>query len=252
MQVKAKVVTAFVPLEGNRHFKPEQYHAYANTMQAAIGGTRFRAFRGFPLEECWLYGYLESRGWLDLPPSIPPSPDRYPTPGHFVRSNIVQHNRTRWMCMALDEDPEVDVTIWLDYAILKQGAWTGKPVTPEIIYDFVKNVEDYFAAGATDIPFPGIWPRGDIADHGDNWRFCGSTHIIPRRHLRYVDEFYRLECRRFIERTRSVPLDLPIWAYTEKNSALPFTFYQANHDATQLTAFPRLPAVSTETAFVIP
>jgi len=218
------------------HFKPEQYHAYADGIERAAGG-RFRRFNPFPLEQCWLHGWLEEKGWLDLPPATPAAADRYPTSQHFQRSNIVQHNRTTWMAMAADEDPAADVLIWLDYAILKQGhSWPDHPgVEERHITEFLAKIEE---SRFLDIPFPGIWDKGPIDDAGDNWRFVGSTHIIPRHWIYSVDFFYKSECKRFIERTKTVPLDLPVWAGLEQNSSLPFRFYRANHDASQLTEFP--------------
>lgn len=232
---KVKVVTAFVPLQV-RHLTPEQYHAYADRMVAAIPGN-IRVYRNYQLSCCWAYRFLSDMDWLRLPPATAVPADRYETPRHMTWSNIVQHQRTSWLRMAAEEDPSIDVLVWLDYAILKQGAWTGKPVTEDHIKEFVGRVAAY---DRSDIPFPGIWPKGPISDTGDNWRFVGSTHIIPRQHLYAVDEFYKHECRQFIMRTRTVPLDLPIWAAVEQNSGLPFVQYAANHDATQLTEFPRV------------
>jgi hypothetical protein len=232
--VKAKVVSAYVPLNV-LHLTSNQYKDYGKRLEDSVGSDRIKIFYDFPLEQCWLYKWLEQRNQLNLNPATAVPSDRYQTPQHMTRSNIVQHQRTTWLRMAAEEDPTCDVLIWLDLAILKQGGFTGKPVTEQIIRDFVDRIEnsdfDY-------IPFPGIWPRGPISDTGDNWRFCGSTHIIPRLHLQIVDETYRYHCRKFIARTSTVPLDLPIWAYTELEEYLPFQFYQANHDATQLTSFP--------------
>ena len=236
--MRAKIVTAFVPLDPPPiHFKPEDYHAYADRMEKAAGAGRFRRFNPYSLKKCWLYAWLEERGWLDLPPATPAAADRYPTAAHFQKSNIVQHERTSWLCQAANEDPTCDVLVWADYALLKQGhSWPGHPgVEEHHITEFLDKIE---ASNFQDIPFPGIWDRGPIDDKGDNWRFCGSTHIIPRDLLPYVDWFYKHECKKFIERTKTVPLDLPIWAGLELHSSLPFRFYRANHDATQLLNFP--------------
>ena len=205
-------------------------------MARAAGEGRFRSFNPYPLERCWLYQWLDQKGWLDLPPATVAASDRYPTPKLFQRSNIIQHERTSWLSQAAEEDPDCDVFVWLDYAILKQGhSWPGHPgVEERHITEFLDRIE---GSGFTDIPFPGIWDKGPIDDRGDNWRFCGSTHIIRRDLLPYVDFFYKRECKKFIERTKTVPLDLPIWAGLESHSSLPFRFYGANHDATQLTAF---------------
>jgi len=236
--MRAKLVTAFVPLNpAPIHFEPEQYHAYAERMAIAAGAARFQVFNPYPLEKCWLYRWLESKGWLDLPPATPAAPDRYPASQLFQRSNIVQHERTSWLCQAAGEDRDCDVLVWCDYAILKQGhSWPGHPgVEERHITELLAKIEN---SRFQDIPFPGIWDKGPVDDRGDNWRFCGSTHIIPRRWLYYVDWFYKFECKRFVERTKTVPLDLPIWALVEQNTSLPFRWYRANHDASQLLNFP--------------
>jgi len=230
-----KVITAYVPLNV-KHLSREQYKSYGDRLVSAVGEDRIRVYYDFPLEDCWLYKWLEKKGNLEeIKPATSVPGDRYPTPTHMVMSNIVQHQRTTWMRMASEEFPDAEVLIWLDYAILKQGVWNGKPVTEKIVNEFVNNLE------LTDfdcIPFPGIWDKGPISDTRDNWRFCGSTHIIPKKYIIAVDEFYRYQTKKFIDRTNTVPLDLPIWAYTELESTLPFYFYKANHDATQLTNFP--------------
>lgn len=236
--MKAMVVTAYVPLDV-KHLTSQQYYDYGNRLEAAVGKERLAWFET-PLEACWCHKYLDKIGGAHLPPATPVPSDRYASPGHMVRSNIVQHNRTSWMDMAAQLHPDVEVLIWLDLAILKQGGFTGKPVTEEIVRAFVDKVE---ASTFTDIPFPGIWDRGPISDDGPNWRFCGSTHIIPRQHLLAVDRRYKYECQKFIRRTHTVPLDLPVWAAVEAADDLPFRWYSANHDATQLTNFPEYPHV---------
>ena len=237
--MRAKIVTAFVPLEGMLHFKPEQYHEYAAKMEAAVTPDRFQAFRSFPLEDCWLYKYLCERGWLNLPPATEVPTDRYPSPYHMVLSNIVQHNRTSWMRMAAREDQTADVFIWLDYAILKQGDWTGRRLRPEHITAFVEAVERWYSNDENKvIQFPGIWDKGPIEPTGANWRFCGSTHVIPKWWLEQVDLLYKHTCRNWVQHYKTVPLDLPIWAYVEEIRPAWFNWYAANHDATQLTNFP--------------
>ena len=93
------------------HFKPQNYHDYADRMQKAAGEGRFRVYRPFPLEQCWLYRFLESKNWLDLPPATAPAADRYPTAHHFMLSNVVQHSRSQWLIMAADEDRAADVLV---------------------------------------------------------------------------------------------------------------------------------------------
>ena len=244
--MRVKAVTGFVPLKGVKPRGGEtgeltfpEYHRYADRLKLCLGDA-LHVFRPWPLEACWLYQWLEARGMnMDklAVPYVAPA-DRFETAQAFAQSNIVQHERLRWMELVALSDPTIDVLVWLDYAVLKQGAFTGKRVTEDHVWEFMRRIEST-TNYMNDIPFPGCWDkREQVSDTGDNWRFVGSTHIIPRKFLFEAGEWYRHECREFIKRTRTIPLDLPIWALTEQNSALPFRFYQANHDFTQLTNFP--------------
>jgi hypothetical protein len=162
--------------------------------------------------------------------------DRFPTDDDHIKSNIIQHWRTQAAMMLLAQEPDLDVICWLDAGILKQGAWRNNPVTEDHVREFLDKVERH--GPFTDIPFPGIEPRKPVDDHGDNWRFVGSTHIWPARFLPTIHRSYLFECRRFLRRVGAVPLDLAIWPAVEENSGLPFRFYQGEYDATQLTGFP--------------
>lgn len=234
MLTKIKVVSAYVPLDV-RHLTREQYLNYGSMLADAVGRENMRIYNT-PLEQCWLYKLMDKEGKLDLLPATQVPSDRYASPLHMVKSNIVQHQRTTWLKQAADEFPEVDTLIWLDLAIMKQGGFTGKPVTADVLRQFVERVNE--ASPLDHIPFPGIWDKGPINPSGDNWRFCGSTHIIPRQFLAAVHDKYVFNCRAFIDDNHTVPLDLPIWAKTEQSAELPFRWYPANHDATQLSNFP--------------
>jgi hypothetical protein len=224
---KVAVVSAFVPLNV-RHLTADAYHELGQRMLDATKG-RYRFFDNFPLEECWL-----SKENPPLVPAAPTPSDRYATDADYVRSNIVQHSRTQWALKAWREDPTIDTIIWLDLGILKQGAHTGKPVTEDDVSQFV----DAVAATHLDcIPFPGIEGQQPINVHGNNWRFCGSTHIWPTQLLTLIDQAYVRETRRFIREHKCTPLDLAIWPAVELHSGLPFHWYKAEYDRTQLTAF---------------
>lgn len=161
--------------------------------------------------------------------------DRFATVEEHERSNYVQHMPVQWLEEAYSQFPGIDVFIWLGYTILKQGGFTGKKTTSQHITDFVDRLErwtpDY-------IPFPGITPLAPISVHGDNWRFCGSTIIAPARFLPAMVRSYKANLRHFVRQHTCMPLDLAIWPMVEFNSGLPFRFYQAEYDYTQLTNFP--------------
>ena len=227
--MKAKVVTAFVPLEV-RHQTALTYKALGDRLVRAVGADKIRVFDNFPFEDCWCSNLSA------LPPASAVPSDRYATPADMVKSNIVQHQRTTWAMMAAAEDPSIDVIIWLDYGILKQGDWTGRPVTEEIVAKFIQRIEEQ--DNLDGVPFPAIWGKGPISDNDVNWRFCGSTHIWPTKWLPAIDRAYKDELMKFVTRVGAVPNDLPIWAHVEENyPEIPFKGYSGNHDATQLTNF---------------
>jgi len=237
MSIRARVISAFVPLEGMRHVDPKVYEKNAYDMVQDVPYHFFNI--GERLVDMWLYRWLREAEWLTLPPATPAAPDRYPTPQHFVNSNIIQHNRTRWLLYAAAAYPDDDVFIWLDYGLLKQGDFTGKRIEAKHIAPFVEKVERYYDAGHRDIPFPGIEDSKIVRAADNCWRFCGSTHIVPRWHLDAIDKAYRQTCCEFIAKTGTVPLDLPIWALVEQfHPELPYRQYKAEYDFTQLSNFP--------------
>jgi len=222
-----RVVTAFTPLPVT-HLTENQYTALGDTLVAACDGN-ISVYRD-RLDDMWLA--------KENPPMIPAAPrpaDRYPTDEINVMSHIIQHNRTTWAKRMFDEHPECDVAVWLDYGIMKQGAWTGKTIQPEHVAEFLIRVANY---DFHDMPFPGIEGKQPINVHGNNWRFCGSTHIWPRAFINIIDDEYKRCLREFININMCVPLDLAIWPMVEANTALPWRWYKAEYDHTQLTEFP--------------
>jgi hypothetical protein len=231
--MRAKIVTAYVPLPV-RHLSKQDYLAYSTRIIAAAGSSNVRLFWDYPLEECWAF----KAGLHELPPATPTPLDRYPTPEIHALSNAVQHQRTTWAMMAALESPEIDVWVWLDCAILKQGGWRNKQITEQHIANFFARVQQDDWDG---IPFPGIAAKGFIDGRQNDWRFCGSTHIWPTKYLTEIDKVYKGSVAQLCSRDTAIPLDLPAWAMVERDSALPFKWYEAEYDYTQLTNFPEGP-----------
>lgn len=227
--MKVKVVSAYVPLlERTR----PQFVELSSRLTKACGNKLFLHW-DFPFRECW----LAQEPGLPWKAANARALDRFETDDEHICSNIVQHSCTQWAMLAAEEEPDVDVWIWLGASILKQGAWRNNPVTEAHVFEFIRRVGNFDKFDKI-IPFPGIEPPKPISDHGDNWRFVGSTHIWPKKFLPAIHRAYQFECRRFIHRVGAIPLDLAIWPAVEANSALPFQFYQAEYDASQLTGFP--------------
>ncbi len=231
--MKVGVVTAYVPLPV-KHLTEKQYRDYGDRLQAAVEDAEGVTLARFTatLPACWAMDICTG-----LPPANPVPADRYDTPEINVMSHIVQHNRTTFARHAAEDFPQVDVWVWLDLAILKQGHWNNKPVTEEAITRFLRKIAALDKLD--DIPFPGITERQTVYPTGNVWRFCGSTHIWPTKFLPAIDEAYRSELCRWIANLNTVPLDLPIWALVEqKHPELPFRWYQAEYDVTQFDNFP--------------
>jgi hypothetical protein len=224
------VVSAFVPLNV-KHMTADRYMDLGGKMCAAAcrSGATADLIKS-DLVSCWSYDLCAGRQ-----PATSTPADRYATPRDHVNSHIVQHTRTQWALQCAKNRPEADVIVWLDLGILKQGDHTGKRVTEDDVSWFVDMVQMYPFA---DIPFPGISGPDPWLPHGNNWRFCGSTHIWPVKWLETIDRSYRYNLRHFVHEYDAVPLDLAIWPLVEFNSGLPFKWYQAEYDNTQLRNFP--------------
>src|SRR5262245_23171191 len=128
---KVKVVTAYVDLSLTKRPSAE-FHALGSRLKAAVEPhCAFRVFEHFPYEHCWAHPFHA------LPAANLRAEDRFPTDAEHVRSNLIQHSPLQWLKLAMDEDPTPDVFVWLGYTIMKQGAFTGKPVTETAIGDFL-------------------------------------------------------------------------------------------------------------------
>jgi hypothetical protein len=228
--MKVGVVTGFIPLPV-KHVSEDQYRTLGRRLCNACRDAAVIVVSDGKLEDCWAYDLCTG-----LPPANPVPADRYDSSELNVKSHIIQHNRTEWALDAADEYPDVDVWVWFDYGLLKQGFWKNNPVTEDKVKSFLKRV------AATEkfdtIPFPGISDKGPVYPTGNNWRFCGSTHIWPVNFLPAINLVYKTTLKEWVFRHKTVPLDLPIWALVEQTSKLPFKFYQAEYDATQLDNFP--------------
>lgn len=236
--MRVQAVTAWVPMPiPFRHQTVDQYKQWGASLSAALPG-KLTTLDPYPFTDCWVYQWLKRKplDWvLTLTPMTAGPADRFVHPHHMLICNIVQHERTTWARKAAWEHPKADVVVYIDYGVLKQGDFTGRRVHKDHISAFVQRIEAQQIMD--DIPFPGCWVKGTPCETDANWRFVGSTHIWPRKYLDAIDKAYKEETIKFIERTNTIPLDLPIWAAVEQRGDLPFRQYVANHDATQFTNY---------------
>lgn len=232
---KVKVVTAYVDLNLSKR-PPEGTHDLGQYLIKAcehvLGPSGVRTFQGFDLGQCWAY----QKFGIQYPPANVRPPDRFATQAEHLRSNLVQHSPMQWLNLAFHEDPTPSVYVWLGYTLLKQGDFTGKRITTNHVCDFLRRLQD--APILDHIPFPGITPMVPVNPGGDNWRFCGSTLIVPTGFLPRVVRSYEQNMEAFVHQHWTVPIDLAIWPSVEFNSGLPWQQYVAEYDYTQLTNFP--------------
>jgi hypothetical protein len=230
------VVSAYIPLPV-KHLTGEQYRALGNRLANAALPNRLVTFE-HPLEECWLY----NEPVLPIETAVPVPLDRYASAADNIKSHIVQHNRTEWALRAAEMYPEARTVVWLDYGVMKQGAWRNNPIEDAHVRTFLDRIIEY--PFERSMPFPGITCGEPIAPLGNNWRFCGSTHIWPVKWLPTIDRVYKSALRNFMRAYNRVPLDLTIWPEVEGRCAkegpdhVPFQWYPAEYDASQLLGFP--------------
>lgn len=224
-----KVVSAYVDL-GLTKRPSKDFYRLGDQLERAVG-EHIKVFRDFSFPQCWAVGEFGNK----YPPANPLAPDRFVDVDEHLRSNLIQHSPLQWLQMALDEDPTPDVFVWMGYSIMKQGEFTGKLITEQIVSEFLQKVS-VFNHGT--IPIPSIRPYDRVEPYGDNWQFVGSTIIAPRKYLCEMLYHYKTQLRAFVAMHSAIPLDLAIWPTVVRQSGLPFEYYGAEYDATQLTGFP--------------
>jgi len=210
----------------------EKYELLRDGLVEAVGVGRIHNFWEFPYKDLWVPKEFDLK---TLRPDTPTPQDRFADSWQHLKCNAWQHERTTFAVRAVRGHPGHDVMIWLDIGILKQGFWKNNPVTKESITRFVERIAGLHKMDT--IPFPGITAKGAVYQGCNNWRFCGSTHIWPVKFLPEIDRVYKGELRKWVEKYKTLPLDLPIWALTEKESGLPFVQYPGEYDASQLDGF---------------
>jgi hypothetical protein len=207
----------------------KQYQDLFNKLQPIsdlINGPIY--FNQHDVEACWMKRWLK---WSGLKPtvSVADNPAK-----NTVDYHCVQHQKTVWLVFAAYENPGIDVFAWVD-----MGIHSVPGVTNEIIAGAVKK-----ATNENTIVIPGCWGRDQaklVPDSQVNWRFCGGFFVVPRRYLLDFDLAFRAEAMRHIRETNNVSWEVNTLQRLEQNSAirLPIWWYQADHNASLFTNYPR-------------
>ena len=228
---RVRVVTGNVPLKV-KHMDPARYAELGKRLieTCRMADVDMHVFEDFPYEKCWLA--------KEKPPmrgANARATDRFDTDEQHAKSNVVCNQFVEWAWKSYKSQPDTDVIVFMVYTVLRQGDFTGKPVQPVHIIEFLQRVKDY---RFDDIPFPGITQGEPIDPRRNNWRFCGSTHIWPVQWLKFIRDNSRETALAVMKQCDAVPLDLAVWPLVERDSGYPFRWYPAEYDATQFTNFP--------------
>jgi hypothetical protein len=213
--MRAKLVTAYVPIP-NHPRTPEEYGALGEQ----LGGVpvRKKAFYN-TLADCWMTKYVDKLPFI-------PRASEGDNPAKNTRAyHIVNHQKTSWLVQAADDDPEVDVLVWVDYGIFRLPG-----VCNQAIYEFMEKVDDRA------IYAPGCWDKGVVEASQVNWRFCGSVLAVPRKLVDTLDFHVRVTARQHVSKTKNIEWEVNTWARVEQAyPKLPFHWYKADHDVSLFT-----------------
>src|SRR6266550_1963326 len=181
-----------------------------------------------PIDQCWLFKYLQ---WSGLEPthSVADNPKKN-TPAY----HIVQHQKLAWLCAAAGAKPEKDVFVWVD-----AGIHSVPGITNEIMATTINAAKD-----ENTIVIPGCWRRDParlVPDSQVNWRYCGGFFVVPRKYLIDFDTAFRAETIRHLRDTNNLSWEVNTFQRLETHSAirLPIWWYQADHNASLFTNYPR-------------
>jgi hypothetical protein len=210
----AKLVTAYVPIPEHPR-GPEEYGALGEK----LGGAPVRKKCYYSrLEDLWMTKFINAANFMPRA-SEGDNPSK-----NTMAYHSVNHQKSTWLKWAKDEDPDIDVLVWVDYGIFRLPG-----ITNPQIYDFMERLDDKA------IYAPGCWNKGVVESAYPCWRFCGSVIAIPRDMVDRFDYECRVAARQHITATKNVEWEVNTWARVEQKSKLPFHWYKADHNETLFT-----------------
>lgn len=215
--MKLVVVTGFTKIPHHPR-RSEEYDRLA----ARLGELREAPVQPFrcKLSDCWLDEHTLGQ---NLEHGVADNPKK-----NTLAYHVVQHQKTAWLLQAARSDPNADVLIWLDYGILHQPG-----VTPAVIDNFLRRVR-----ARPQLAIPGAWKRSDKTDDASpNWRFLGSSLVVPRDLVRPLHASVRDVTLERLARNRYVTWEINDWAEVDRRGMLPIRWYAADHNQTQFTNY---------------
>lgn len=212
--MRTKLVTAYVPIPEHPR-GPEEYGALGEK----LGGVPVRKKCYYSrLEDLWMTKFINAAKFMPRA-SEGDNPSK-----NTMAYHSVNHQKSTWLKWAKEEDPDIDVLVWVDYGIFRLPG-----ITNQKIYDFMERLDDKA------IYAPGCWNKGVVENVHPCWRFCGSVIAIPRDMVDRFDYECRVAARQHITATKNVEWEVNTWARVEQKSKLPFHWYKADHNETLFT-----------------
>jgi hypothetical protein len=213
---KVVVATGYIPISGF----PRSARDY-ELLGSALQKVRVPMYEATSrLDDCWLYE-----------PATASRRIRHATGGNDAKNSlayhIVQHQKTTWIVEALKAHPDADVAVWVDYGIFHQP-----DVTALVIEDFAARVGEEGA-----VAIPGCFDQREVSVDQPNWRFCGSSLVVPRLLAQPFDAAVRAVTLERLAKTAYITWEVNDWADVERRRLTPIRWYSANHDATQFTNY---------------
>lgn len=212
----AVVVTGYVKIPG--HPRTDEEYDRLGAHLRGLRGAPVRVFR-CELEECWLHEHVHDR---HVDHAVADNPKK-----NSLAYHVVQHQKTAWLVAALETNPLADVLVWLDYGIFHQPG-----VTVEIVEDFLRRVST-----REEISIPGCAAAASSSIDWPDWRFCGSTLVVPRDLAIGFHEAVRDVTLERLTKTGRVTWEVNDWAEVERRNMVPIRWYKADHNATQFTNY---------------
>lgn len=214
--VKLAVVTGYVKLLDH----PRNHETYVR-LGARLGALHEGLVLTLrcTLRDCWLDEHTRDQ---NVKHAVADNPKKNTRAYH-----VVQHQKTAWLLQAMEIEPRADVLVWLDYGIFHQPG-----VTALVIDDFLRAVRD-----RPSFAIPGAWEQSSGAVDWPDWRFCGSTLVVPREHVLDLHEAVRSVTLERLTRDNYLTWEVNDWAAVEGRGGLPIRWYQANHDQSQFTNY---------------
>ncbi len=213
---KVCIVTGFTPIPDHPR-KEEEYNILARhfTEIAHVPRLVYRT----ALQNCWLRQWLDRNNLSGVFVSRGDNPAK-----NTLAYHIVQHQKTEWLKWATQDDAYSDTFVWLDFGIFHQPG-----VTAAVISEFLKRVR------LNDFAIPGCWPVGHSGE--PNWRFCGSTAVVPRDKVSIFDSMTRMVTKDRAREQNRVSWEINDWADAEVEHGLPVRWYSADHNEKQFTNY---------------